>query len=60
MTSDESPPQPTDTSFEAVRKRLGTEPGTWADFEVEYGPIHPPDGDQALRCHDSGPDSSTG
>lgn len=34
-----------DTSFEAVHKRLGTEPGTLADFEAEYGPVHPPDGE---------------
>jgi hypothetical protein len=25
-------------------KRLGTEPGTLADFEAEYGPVQPPDG----------------
>lgn len=34
-----------DTSFEAIRKRLGTEPGTLADFEAEYGPVQPPDGE---------------
>jgi hypothetical protein len=34
-----------DTSFEAIRKRLGTEPATLAEFEVEYGPVHPADGE---------------
>lgn len=34
-----------DTSFEAVRKRLGTKPGTLADFEAEHGPVQPPDGE---------------
>ena len=34
-----------DTSFEAIRKRLGTEPGTLADFEAEYGPVQSPDGE---------------
>ncbi len=34
-----------DTSFEAARKRLGTTPGTLADFEAEYGPANPPDGE---------------
>lgn len=34
-----------DTSFEAIRKRLGTEPGTLSDFEAEYGPVQPPDGE---------------
>lgn len=34
-----------DTSFEAVRKRLGTKPGTLADFEAEHGPVPPPDGE---------------
>jgi hypothetical protein len=34
-----------DTSFEAIRKRLGTEPGTLADFEAEYGPVKPLDGE---------------
>ncbi len=32
-----------DTSFDAIRKRLGTEPGTLADFEAEYGAVQPPD-----------------
>jgi HEPN domain-containing protein len=34
-----------DTSFEAIRKRFGTKPGTLADFEAEYGPVQPPDGE---------------
>lgn len=34
-----------DTSFEAIRKRLGTEPATLAEFEAEYGPVQPPDGE---------------
>ena len=34
-----------DTSFEAIRKRLGTEPGTLAEFEAEHGPVQPPDGE---------------
>lgn len=50
MGPGESHATETDTSFEAVRKRLGTEPGTLAEFEAEYGPIPPPDGDQGLRC----------
>lgn len=34
-----------DTSFEAIRKRLGTEPATLADFEGEHGPVQPSDGE---------------
>jgi len=34
-----------DTSFEAIRKRLGTEPATLAEFEAEYGPVQPSDGE---------------
>lgn len=34
-----------DTSFEAIRKRLGTQPGTLSDFEAEHGPVQPPDGE---------------
>jgi hypothetical protein len=34
-----------DTSFAAIRKRLGTEPATLAEFEAEYGPVQPPDGE---------------
>lgn len=36
-----------DTSFEAIHKRLGTEPGTLADFEAEYGSVQPPNGEMA-------------
>jgi hypothetical protein len=52
--ADPPPPKP-DTSFEAVRKRLGTKPGTLAAFEAEYSPVRPPDGDQALRFPKSAP-----
>ena len=55
MASNESLPPRTNTSFEDVRKRLGTEPGTLADFEAEYGPVRPPDGDQYLRRPPSRP-----
>lgn len=34
-----------DTSFKAIRKRLGTEPATLAEFEAEFGPVRPPDGE---------------
>jgi hypothetical protein len=34
-----------DTSFEAIRKRLGTEPATLAEFEAEFGSVQPPDGE---------------
>jgi len=34
-----------DTSFEAIRKRLGTEPATSAEFEAEVGPVQPPGGE---------------
>jgi hypothetical protein len=34
-----------DTSFERVRRRLGTEPATLADFEAGYGPVAPTDGE---------------
>lgn len=34
-----------DTSFEAIRERLGTEPATLAEFEAEHGPVQPPDGE---------------
>jgi hypothetical protein len=33
------------TAFEAIRTRLGTEPGTLAEFEAEYGPVQPSDGE---------------
>lgn len=34
-----------DTSFGAIRKRLGTEPATLAEFEAEFGSVQPPDGE---------------
>jgi hypothetical protein len=43
------------TSFEDVRRRLGTEPGTLADFEAEYGSVGSPDGEQDLRWPTSRP-----
>lgn len=42
---DGSPALAPDTSFEAIRKRLGTEPATLADFEAEFGRVRPPDGE---------------
>jgi len=43
LASDGSQTSALDTSFEAIRVRLGTEPATLAEFEAEYGPVHPPD-----------------
>lgn len=60
MAPDESNATETDTVVEAVRKRPGTEPGTLAEFEAEYGAITPPDGDQGLRCGATGPYGSAG
>ncbi len=34
-----------DTSIAAIRKRHGLEPATLAEFEAEYGPVAPPDGE---------------
>jgi hypothetical protein len=34
-----------DTSMAAIRRRYGLEPGTLAEFEAEYGPVQPPDGE---------------
>lgn len=34
-----------DTSIDALRARLGTEPATRAEFEAEYGPVAPSDGE---------------
>jgi hypothetical protein len=34
-----------DTSVEAMRRRMGTEPATLAEFEAEYGPVAPTDGE---------------
>ena len=37
--------RPKDTSFDAIRRRLRTEPATLAEFEAEYGPVQPSDGE---------------
>jgi hypothetical protein len=34
-----------DTSAEAIRRRRGMTPATLEEFEAEYGPIQPPDGE---------------
>jgi hypothetical protein len=34
-----------DTSAEAILRRLGHAPATLAEFEAEYGPVQPPDGE---------------
>jgi hypothetical protein len=34
-----------DTGMTAIRKRNGLEPATLAEFEAEYGPVLPPDGE---------------
>ena len=34
-----------DTSMEAIRRRHNATPATLAEFEAEYGPIQPPDGE---------------
>jgi hypothetical protein len=34
-----------DTSAEAILHRLDMEPATLEEFEAEYGPLQPPDGD---------------
>jgi hypothetical protein len=56
LASDGLQPSAFDTSFEAIRVRLGTEPGTLAEFEAEFGPIQTP----GLYDEPSGPDSSAG
>jgi hypothetical protein len=33
------------TSMAAIRKRHDLEPATLAEFEAEYGPVLPPDGE---------------
>jgi len=33
------------TSFAKIRDRIGSQPGTLADFEAEYGRVRPPDGE---------------
>jgi hypothetical protein len=37
-------PQP-DTSMEAIRRRHNATPATLEEFEAEYGPVQPPDGE---------------
>lgn len=34
-----------DTSMVAIRRRHGLEPATLAEFQAEYGPVQPPDGE---------------
>ena len=34
-----------DTSMAAIRRRHGLEPATLGEFETEYGPVQPPDGE---------------
>jgi hypothetical protein len=34
-----------DTGIEAIRKRHDLEPATLAEFEAEYGPVQPADGE---------------
>lgn len=34
-----------DTSAQAIMERLGHESATLAEFEAEYGPVKPPDGE---------------
>jgi hypothetical protein len=34
-----------DTSAEAIRRRHGLTRATLAEFEAEYGPVQPPDGE---------------
>lgn len=34
-----------DTSAAAMRRRLGITPATLEEFEAEYGPLQPPDGE---------------
>jgi hypothetical protein len=34
-----------DTSMAPIRRRHGLEPATLAEFEAEYGPVLPPDGE---------------
>lgn len=34
-----------DTSAQAIMERLGHKPATLAEFEAEYGPVQPPDGE---------------
>jgi hypothetical protein len=34
-----------DTSIEAIRRRHNATPATLEEFEAEYGPVQPPDGE---------------
>jgi hypothetical protein len=34
-----------DTSMEAIRRRHNATPATIEEFEAEYGPLEPPDGE---------------
>jgi hypothetical protein len=34
-----------DTSIEAIRRRHDATPATLEEFEAEYGPLQPPDGE---------------
>lgn len=34
-----------DTSMEAIRRRHDATPATLEEFEAEYGPLQPPDGE---------------
>jgi hypothetical protein len=34
-----------DTSMEAIRRRHNATPATLEEFEAEYGPLQPPDGE---------------
>lgn len=34
-----------DTSMAAIRRRHGLTPATLAEFEAEFGPVQPPDGE---------------
>jgi hypothetical protein len=34
-----------DTSMEAIRRRHNATPATLEEFEAEYGPVQPPDGE---------------
>lgn len=34
-----------DTSMEAIRRRHNAAPATLEEFEAEYGPVQPPDGE---------------
>jgi hypothetical protein len=42
---DGSPVLAPDTSMEAIRRRHNAVPATLEEFEAEYGPLQPPDGE---------------